>query len=406
MNGMSTTTPLGNSSDVLFLMLGAVMVFAMHAGFAFLEVGTVRKKNQVNAFVKILTDWSVSTVVYFLIGFPIAYGISFLKPVKQLLGDTQGYDITHFFFLLCFAACIPAIISGGIAERAKFWPQVVAGAVFAAFTYPIFESLIWGKNSMLLQDLFKRYGGAEFHDYAGSVVVHSIGGWLALPAVLILGPRLGRYTRGKSHPIPVSNIPFLALGSWILAIGWFGFNVMSAGHLEKISGIVAVNSLMAMVGGVLAALLASKNDPGFVHNGALAGLIAVCAGSDIMHPLAAFATGAIASVIFVYGFHIEQEKLKIDDVLGVWPLHGVIGSWGGIAAGIFGSEALGGLGGVTLASQLMGSLAAIAFALVNGFLVYGILAKTVGIRLDPEAEFAGADLSIHNIGAYPEDSIR
>ena len=369
MNGMSTTTPLGNSSDVLFLMLGAVMVFAMHAGFAFLEVGSVRKKNQVNAFVKILTDWSVSTVVYFLIGFPIAYGISFLKPVKQLLGDNQGYDITHFFFLLCFAACIPAIISGGIAERAKFWPQVTAGALFAAFTYPVFESLIWGKNSSLLQDFFKRAGGAEFHDYAGSVVVHSIGGWLALPAVIILGPRLGRYLKGKSHPIPISNIPFLALGSWILAIGWFGFNVMSAGHLEKITGIVAVNSLMAMVGGVLAALVASKNDPGFVHNGALAGLIAVCAGSDVMHPLAAFVTGAIASVIFVYGFHIEQEKLRIDDVLGVWPLHGVIGSWGGIACGIFGQEALGGLGGVTLASQFMGSAAAIVFAVYPVFKV-------------------------------------
>jgi ammonium transporter, Amt family len=406
MNGMSMPTPLGNSGDVLFLMLGAVMVFAMHAGFAFLEVGTVRKKNQVNAFVKILTDWSVSTVVYFLVGFPIAYGVSFLKPVKQILGDNQGYDITHYFFLLCFAACIPAIISGGIAERAKFWPQVIAGAVFAGVSYPIFESLIWGKNMSLLQDVFKRFGGAEFHDYAGSVVVHSIGGWLALPAVLILGPRMGRYVRGKSHPIPVSNIPFLALGSWILAIGWFGFNVMSAGHLEKISGIVAVNSLMAMVGGVLAALVASKNDPGFVHNGALAGLIAVCAGSDIMHPVMAFATGAIASLIFVYGFHIEQEKLKIDDVLGVWPLHGIIGSWGGIAAGLFGGEALGGLGGVTLASQLMGSLAAILFALVNGFLIYGLLAKTVGIRLDQDSEFAGADLSIHHIDAYPEDSIR
>jgi Amt family ammonium transporter len=399
-------TPLGSSSDVLFLMLGAVMVFAMHAGFAFLEVGTVRKKNQVNAFVKILTDWSVSTIVYFLIGFPVAYGISFLKPVKQLLGDNQGYDITHFFFLLCFAACIPAIISGGIAERAKFWPQVTAGAVFVGFTYPVFESLIWGKNSAVLQDVFKKFGGAEFHDYAGSVVVHSIGGWLALPAVLILGPRIGRYLNKKSHPIPISNIPFLALGSWILAIGWFGFNVMSAGHLEKISGIVAVNSLLAMVGGVLAALVASKNDPGFVHNGALAGLIAVCAGSDIMHPLAAFVTGAIASVIFVYGFHIEQEKLKIDDVLGVWPLHGVIGSWGGIAAGIFGQEALGGLGGVTLASQLMGTVAAVLFALANGFLVYGVLSKTVGIRLDADAEFKGADLSIHNIGAYPEDHIR
>jgi len=406
MNEASTVTTLVSSSDVLFLMLGAVMVFAMHAGFAFLEVGTVRKKNQVNAFVKILTDWSVSTVVYFLIGFPLAYGISFLKPAKELLGANQGYDITHFFFLLCFAACIPAIISGGIAERAKFWPQVIAGAIFAGVSYPLFESLIWGKNASLLQSIFKQVGGAEFHDYAGSVVVHSIGGWLALPAVVILGPRMGRYLGKKSHPIPVSNIPFLALGSWILAVGWFGFNVMSAGTLAKISGLVAVNSLMAMVGGVLAALVASKNDPGFVHNGALAGLIAVCAGSDLMHPLAAFATGCVASLIFVYGFHIEQEKLKIDDVLGVWPLHGVIGTWGGIACGIFGQEIFGGMGGVSFVSQLLGSLSAVLFAVVNGFVVYGVLAKTVGIRLDAEQEFAGADLSVHSIGAYPEDHVR
>jgi Amt family ammonium transporter len=406
MDAMSTMTSLKNSSDVLFLMLGAVMVFAMHAGFAFLEVGSVRKKSQVNALVKILTDWSVSTIAYFVVGFPIAYGISFLKPAEQLLAGNQGYDLVHYFFLLCFAACIPAIISGGIAERAKFWPQVIAGAIFAALSYPLFESLIWGKNSALLQDLFKRIGGAEFHDYAGSVVVHSIGGWLALPAILILGPRLGRYAGTKSHPLPISNIPFLALGSWILAIGWFGFNVMSAGHLDKISGLVAVNSLLAMVGGVLFALVAGKNDPGFVHNGALAGLIAVCAGSDLMHPLAAFVTGGIASLIFVYGFHIEQEKLRIDDVLGVWPLHGIIGSWGGIAAGIFGYKELGGLGGVTFLSQLLGSVSAIIFALVNGFVVYGILSKVIGIRLSEEEEMAGADLSIHNIGAYPEDHVR
>jgi Amt family ammonium transporter len=399
-------TGLKSSGDVLFLLLGAIMVFAMHAGFAFLEVGSVRKKNQVNALVKILTDWSVSTVVYFVIGFPISYGISFLKPAAELLGTSQGYDLVHYFFLLCFAACIPAIISGGIAERAKFWPQVIASAIFAGVSYPLFESFIWGQNSSRLQPFFKSIGGAEFHDYAGSVVVHSIGGWIALPAVMILGPRMGRYLKGKSHPILVSNIPFLALGSWILAVGWFGFNVMSAGNLEKISGLVAVNSLMAMVGGVIAALIAGKNDPGFIHNGALAGLIAVCAGSDIMHPLGAFVVGAIASIIFVYGFHYEQEKLKIDDVLGVWPLHGLTGTWGGIAAGIFGQKYLGGIGGVSFVSQLGGSLVAIAFAIICSYVVYTALNKTVGIRLDQEDEFNGADLSIHKIGAYPEDSIR
>lgn len=406
MESLAPLTQLKQSSDVLFLMLGAVMVFAMHAGFAFLEVGTVRKKNQVNAFVKILTDWSVSTLVYFLIGFPLAYGISFLKPADQLLQDAQGYNLVKFFFMLCFAACIPAIISGGIAERAKFWPQVIAGALFAGICYPLFESVIWGQHAPWLQGMFKAIGGAEFHDYAGSVVVHSIGGWIALPAVMLLGARKGRYNHGRSTPLPISNIPFLALGSWILAIGWFGFNVMSAGKLEDISGLVAVNSLLAMVGGVLAALVAGKNDPGFIHNGALAGLIAVCAGSDLIHPLGALMTGAIAAVLFVYGFQYEQDKLKIDDVLGVWPLHGIIGSWGGIAAGIFGQQWLGGIGGVSFLSQLAGSFVAIVFAIVSSVLVYGTLAKTIGIRMQEEDEFNGSDLSVHKIGAYPEDHIR
>lgn len=341
----SSVQSLARSGDVLFLLLGAVMVFAMHAGFAFLEVGTVRKKNQTNAFVKIITDWSVSTVVYFLIGYPIAYGVHFFVSADDLLGAAQGYELVRFFFLLCFAACIPAIISGGIAERTKFWPQVIAGAIFAGLTYPLFESFIWGQNSAGLQEFFIKTFGAPFHDFAGSIVVHSMGGWLALTAVLLLGPRMGRWVRGKSHPLPISNIPFLALGSWILTVGWFGFNVMSAQNLEGISGLVAVNSLMAMVGGVLFALVAGRNDPGFTHNGALAGLIAICAASDIVHPLAAFFIGGFGSLLFVYGFQWEQNKLKIDDVLGVWPLHGLIGTWGGIAAGIFGGPLFGGRGG-------------------------------------------------------------
>jgi Amt family ammonium transporter len=397
---------LQHGGDVLFLLLGAVMVFAMHAGFAFLEVGTVRRKSQVNAFVKILSDWSVSTVVYFLIGYPISYGVHFLMPASELMGGNQGYELVRFFFLLCFAACIPAIISGGIAERAKFWPQVVAGAIFAGVSYPIFESLIWGQNSSGLQNFFESTFGAQFHDFAGSVVVHSIGGWLALPAVMILGPRMGRFVRGRSQAIPISNIPFLALGSWILAVGWFGFNVMSAQSLDGISGLVAVNSLLAMVGGVLFALVASKNDPGFVHNGALAGLIAICAGSDLVHPIGAFFIGGIGALIFVYGFQVEQEKLKIDDVLGVWPLHGVVGTWGGIAAGIFGSLTFGGLGGVSFMAQLVGSLLAVGYALVSGYVVYKLIDNISGFRLEEEQEFKGADLSVHQINAYPEENVK
>jgi ammonium transporter, Amt family len=408
-----TLQSLQFSGNTLFLMLGAVMIFAMHAGFAFLEVGTVRQKNQVNALVKIMADWSMSTIVYFLIGFPIAYGINFWMDAGSLanlfngkiVAGARGFDLVHCFFLTTFAACIPAIISGGIAERAKFWPQLFAGAILAGLCYPLFESIIWGRFAFF-QDWLQVITGAKFHDYAGSVVVHSMGGWLALPAILLLGQRIGRWTDGISQGIPVSSIPFLSLGSWILAIGWFGFNVMSAQDISGISGLVAVNSLFAMVGGIIFALIFSKNDPGFVHNGALAGLIAICSGSDVVHPFGALFIGGIAAVIFIFGFQMETEKLKIDDVLGVWPLHGIAGSWGGIATGIFGQKILGGMGDVSLGAQLAGTFAAIIVALVAGTIVYSILKRTVGIRLSQEEEMRGADLSIHNISAYPEQDIR
>jgi len=398
---------LTSSGDVLFMMLGAVMVFAMHGGFAFLEVGTVRKKNQVNALVKILVDFSISTLAYFLIGYAIAYGMYFFQPAKTLIGENQGYELVHFFFLLTFAAAVPAIISGGIAERAKFWTQALAAAIFVAIVYPLFEGMVWGQITFLGQDdswLAGITGGIPFHDYAGSVVVHSMGGWLALTGVYILGPRLGRWdSQGRSRPIPISNVPFLALGSWMLCVGWFGFNVMSAATMSGISGLVAVNSLMAMIGGVLVALWVSKNDPGFIHNGALAGLVAICAGSDKVHPLGALIIGGLAGAILVKGFTWEQEKLKIDDVLGVWPLHGICGSWGGIACGIFGQESLGGMGGVSILGQTIGTVAAIVIALVSGFIVYKILDSLFGIRLEADEEMKGSDLTIHKLESYPED---
>lgn len=399
---------LANSGDVLFMMLGAVMVFAMHGGFAFLEVGTVRKKNQVNALVKLLVDFAISTLVYFTIGYAIAYGLFLFQPAKELLGENQGYELVHFFFLLTFAAAIPAIISGGIAERSKFWTQALAASIFVGVAYPLFEGMVWGQITFLGQEdswLAELTGGVPFHDYAGSVVVHSMGGWIALTAVIVLGPRFGRWdSKGRSRPIPISNVPFMALGSWMLCVGWFGFNVMSAATLQGISGLVAVNSLFAMAGGVIAALLISKNDPGFIHNGALAGLVAICAGSDQVHPIGALAIGALAGIIFVKGFTWEQEKLKLDDVLGVWPLHGIAGSWGGIACGIFGQEALGGLGQVSFVAQLIGTLMAIVVAVSFGFAVYLVLDKTFGIRLDKEDEQRGSDLAIHNIESYPEDA--
>lgn len=392
---------LKSGTDTLFILLGAIMILAMHAGFAFLELGTVRKKNQVNALVKILVDFAVSTIAYFFIGYSIAYGVSFFADASTL-ATKNGFELVKFFFLLTFAAAIPAIVSGGIAERARFHPQLVATALLVGLVYPFFEGIVWNQN-FGIQAWLKATFSAEFHDFAGSVVVHAVGGWIALPAVLLLGARRGRYSKeGAVAAHPPSSIPFLALGAWILTVGWFGFNVMSAQTLDKINGLVALNSLMAMVGGTLVAVLLGKNDPGFAYNGPLAGLVAICAGSDLMHPLGALITGGIAGAIFVWMFTLTQNKWKIDDVLGVWPLHGLCGAWGGIAAGIFGQQALGGIGGVSLMSQLTGTVMGIVIAIVGGMAIYGLLKKIVGIRLDPEEEFNGADLSVHKISATPE----
>ena len=393
---------LQSGSDVLFILLGGIMVLAMHSGFAFLELGTVRKKNQVNALVKILVDFSVSTIAYFFIGFSVAYGVNFFSGAEVLMAK-NGFELTRFFFLLTFAAAIPAIISGGVAERARFNPQLIATFVIVGFIYPFFEGIAWNQ-AFGIQAWLKSTFGAEFHDFAGSVVVHAMGGWIALPAVLLLGARYGRYTKeGRISAHPPSSIPFLALGAWILTVGWFGFNVMSAQTVDKISGLVAINSLMAMVGGTLVATVLGKNDPGFVHNGPLAGLVAVCAGSDLMHPIGALVVGGVAGALFVQMFTLTQNRWKIDDVLGVWPLHGLCGAWGGIATGIFGQKMLGGAGGVAFMSQLTMTAMAIAIALTGSAIVYGTLKSTLGLRLDREEEFEGADLSIHRISATPEN---
>jgi ammonium transporter, Amt family len=397
--------------DVFFLLMGAILVFAMHGGFAFLEVGTVRRKNQVNALCKILVDFAISTVVYFFVGYAIAYGVTFLASAKDITGGAagfggQGLSLVKFFFLCTFAAAIPAIISGGIAERARFVPQCTATALLVGLCYPFFEGIVWNKNFGLQEGLFGGLFGAEFHDFAGSIVVHAFGGWAGLAAVFVLGARRGRYgLDGRPVGIPPSSIPWLALGSWLLCVGWFGFNVMSAQSLSGVSGLVAMNSLLAMAGGILAAVIAGENDPGFVHNGALAGLVAVCAGSDVMHPIGSFVTGGVAGAIFVYAFQTASNKWKIDDVLGVWPLHGLCGVWGGVACGVFGLESLGGMGGVSLISQIVGSAGGALAGLLSGYVVFTLIDKAMGFRLSEDEEERGADLSIHSISATPEEDM-
>jgi len=336
-----------------------------------------------------------------VVGYSVAYGTTFFVDASSL-AERNGYDLVKFFFLLTFAAAILAIVSGGIAERARFYPQLFATAVIVGFIYPFFEGIVWNQH-FGFQAWLKATTGAEFHDFAGSVVVHAVGGWIALPAVLLLGARANRYKKdGAVSAHPPSSIPFLALGAWVLCVGWFGFNVMSAQTIDKVSGLVAVNSLMAMVGGTLTALWLGKNDPGFVHNGPLAGLVAVCAGSDLMHPLGALVVGGVAGALFVFMFTWTQNKWKVDDVLGVWPLHGLCGTWGGIAAGLFGSTSLGGLGGVSFTAQLLGTLLGIVWAVLCSVVLYGLLKFFVGLRLSQEEEFEGADLSIHKINSSPD----
>ncbi|MFH1714943.1 MAG: ammonium transporter [Elusimicrobiota bacterium] len=403
-NAEGTINSLIASTNVLFLLIGAVMILAMHAGFAFLEVGSVRRRNQVNALNKILLDYAFSALAYFFIGYPIARGVSFLCSTNNIIANS-GVESVRFFLLLGFAACVPAIVSGGVAERSKFWTNSIAGILFVSLLYPVIEGATWGKFNTFLAGGSGKLAmtfGAPFHDFAGSAIVHATGGWLALPAILLLGARKRRF---ESEGIRISSIPFLALGSWILIVGWFGFNVMSAGSIGAISGLVAINSLMALVGGAITALFISKNDAGFVHNGALAGLVAVCAGSDLYHPVAALIVGGIAGAIFVIFFQIETEKLKIDDVLGVWPLHGICGAWGAVAAGIFGLEALGGRGGVAFFSQLIVTLGIILFAFAGSFVVYKTLKILFGIRLTDHEEIIGSDLAIHSIESQPEEAL-
>jgi len=402
---------LQQGADVFFLLMGAILVFSMHGGFAFLEVGTVRHKNQVNALVKILVDFAISTLVYFAAGYFIAYGVHFYASAATIAGggkpfDPQGASLVKFFFLCTFAAAVPAIVSGGIAERAKFNAQCAATALLVGLAYPVIEGVTWNKNFGLQEHLFAGLLGAEFKDFAGSIVVHAFGGWSALAAIRILGPRIGRYEGARSFATPPSSLPWLAMGSWMLCIGWFGFNVMSAQSLKSVSGLVAVNSLLAMCGGIVSALFAGRNDPGFVHNGALAGLVAVCAGSDIMHPIGSLVVGGVAGFIFVQMFQLSTNKWKIDDVLGVWALHGLCGLWGGIACGIFGLTEFGGTGGVTFLSQLVGSVMGAAFGLAAGLVIYTLVDRVVGLRLDADSERQGADVSTHNISANPEADIR
>ncbi|MFQ5935569.1 MAG: ammonium transporter [Acidiferrobacterales bacterium] len=372
-------------TDLAVLLFSLAALLVMHAGFALRQGGFVRQQNQAASLGCVIALFAVSTIAYVVIGYLFAYGSNVLVPV--LVPNAGGrHTLSAFLVLLAFATAVPAIISGAIAERARFWPQLVTAAVIVSVVYPFFEHIIWGRG-LYAQHLLASSFGAEFHDFAGSVVVHVMAGWLALVAVTLIGPRTNRYTpEGQVQPMVVSSVPMLVLGSWVLLIAWLAATVLTVEKPQSLGAVVAVNALAGVVGAVFGALIVNGRNPRMLSSGALAGLIAVGAGADIVHPAAALVIGVVAGVLFVYAARLCVSYWKLDDVVGAWALHGVAGAWGGIACGIFGHPVLGGAPGVSFIVQLIGTVGGIGLAIVSGFVIYGLLQRANLLRLPAEKD--------------------
>jgi Amt family ammonium transporter len=383
-------------TDILFELIAAGMLLVMYIGFAFREAGSVHTKNQANAFAKAAALLAIVGITYTVLGYYIAHGQSF-RVVVSNSPEQVGGSVLRFLHFLTFAAAVPAIVAGALAERARFWPQIMAALVVVGLVYPFYEGIVWSGH-LRVQQLLSSSFGAEFHDFSGSILVHAMGGWLALAAVMLLGPREGRFDKlGKPRAMMRSSLPYFVLGSWMLILVWLGLNITSTVSTPGLSGMVTMNSLMAITGGLLGALVVSKNNPWLVQSGGLAGLVAICAGSDVVHPIASVVIGVLAGIIFVVAFNYCRSHWKIDDVVGAWPLHGLCGAWGGLACGIFSSPQVGGQGGVAFMSQVVGTLGGIGVAIVSGFGIYGLLRRGVGIRLTKKEEHEGADSVVHRI---------
>ncbi|WP_423792190.1 ammonium transporter [Methanocaldococcus indicus] len=391
---------LANASDVFFLVVMGVLVFMMQWGFAMLEGGQVRKKNVNNVMMKNMVDWLIGCVSWLFIGGILAssgFDISaYIDWWHKILGSNwpnNGLDLASWFFGLVFCATAATIVSGGVAERIKFSAYVIISLIITAFLYPLFVYLgPWGASIV------------PWHDYAGSLVVHGLGGFLALGAILALGPRIGRFVNGKPVPILGHNIPMAVFGAFALAIGWYGFNVGSSLALGDISGLVCATTTMAMAGGGIGALIASKNDVLFTANGIVAGLVAICSGTDVVSPIGGLLIGLAAGLQVPIVYRLV-EKAGLDDVCGVVPVHGTAGVVGAILAGIFGMKMFGGAGGVSLIDQIIASIFCIVYGTGLGFILAKIVDMIMGLRVSEEEELKGLDLAEHKMPAYPEEEI-
>lgn len=414
--GDDPPTPMSNkeaialvqtNADYVWTLVVAALVFFMQAGFALVETGFTRAKNAINIMMKNLMDFSMGSLAYWAIGFGLMFGIS-----KSGWIGTSGFFLSDFkaggdpwvlafwMFQVVFCATAATIVSGAMAERTKFSGYLLYTIIVSALIYPIFGSWAWG-------GLFHGGGWLEklgFIDFAGSTVVHSVGGWAALAGAIVLGPRLGKYSKdGKIKPILGHNIPLAALGVFILWLGWFGFNPGSTTAANTDIAMIFVNTNLAAAAGAVLAMFTAwikfgKPDAGMSLNGALAGLVAITSPCASVSPLSSVIIGAIAGIIVVFSV-VFFDRIKVDDPVGAISVHGVNGAWGTLAAGIFN---MGGTSAKIIGVQVLGIGTCFVWTFCTAFILFKVIDKTIGLRVTPEEEAEGLDRGEHGGNAYPD----
>ena len=400
---------LQTNINIVWTCIAAFLVFFMQAGFAMVEAGFTRAKNAVNILMKNLMDFSVGTIAFFFVGFGLMFGTTngFCGTTLFALGGVEpgmDWNWTFLIFQTVFAATAATIVSGAMAERTKFIGYLAYSAVITLFIYPIFGSWAWGG----LLDGGGWLEGKGFLDFAGSTVVHSVGGWLALAGAIILGPRIGKYGPDKKpKAIMGHNIPLAALGVFILWFGWFGFNPGSTTTGDGSIGYIAVTTNLAAAAGAIVAMITAwivlkKPDASMALNGALAGLVAITAPCDGVSPFGAIIIGCVGGVLVVLSVLFIDTVLKIDDPVGAVSVHGVCGAWGTISCGLFNMDSglFYGGGAGQLGVQLLGAGAAFVWAFGLGLALFFIISKTIGLRVSAEEEMKGLDVGEHGMEAY------
>jgi len=406
------------SLDIVWVLMATVLVFFMQAGFAMVEAGATRAKNAANIVMKNLMDASVGTIIFWAIGFGLMFGANssgWIGTNNFFLGELDAstpegmFDFAFFIFQTVFAATAATIVSGAVAERTKFGSYLLYSVAITGIVYPVFGSWVWGGGWL---STF----GDGFIDFAGSTVVHSVGGWAALAGAIVVGPRLGKFTSaGKPRAIPGHSVTLVALGVFILWFGWFGFNAGStvSGNDVSIAIIAVTTNLAAAAGGlgamVLGYILWKHYDASLALNGVIGGLVAITAGTANVSPGSAVMIGLVGGLVVVGGVLLLERVFKIDDPVGAVSVHGFAGAWGTLAVGLFAESAFGGVDGLffgggvgQLTTQFVGVIAAFAFVFPVSFIIFKVIDMTVGMRASDEDQIRGLDISEHAAAGYPD----